>query len=533
METLQWLLSEITQFLANLFFSLLAYGLTFALIGLAIGIVLVIIAGRSGAFRRPNSLWQMLAGLNYVYIPLLLTVMGGFWGTIYGAHTCADRFIADSAKPLAQYGQTYMNLAFSMAPEIPWERHQGRSLDEILAEEMAQRMGTVPGSKAHQYFSEVNKAVVAHTLREAGISSSLRDPRTVMLTLKNKRLPSNAFIGFPRTLHQHCDAFFSVKYNWMLWLFLPFLLLPFAEYLIFRLVGRRSNYQQPKPSVQVSALVEAMPMTMPLKSEASAVLAVRSFTDSVDSEPNSDELTENKEVLGEQSVPPVPKEVLGEQSVPPVQPEASNIERREATAAVPTITPHTVPQTRNPLTQTSNIQTSNSMKQQTSSTAITYILGGALLQMYAGIGSGWMSVIIAIFGFVIFYIGLDKLKFGLDQTGQSAASMLKLAAIVGAISAFVDLIPLLGILASLGYTAAFVIELVGFLKLKNSDTVGVSGKSGASLLLIAMILAVVQSLIGLLPFVGGYLAAPLGLAALMLVFFGWIRVQEGLFEGGQ
>jgi len=517
METLQWLLSEITKFLAELFISLLTYGLTFALLGLVIGIILVVVMGRSGAFRRQNSLWQVLANLNYVYIPLLLATMGGFWGTIYGAHTCAGQFIDGSAKPLTQYCQTYMNLALSIAPEIPWEHHHGKSVDEILANEVAQRMGATPGSKAHQYFSEVNKVAVAHTLQEAGISSSLRDPRTLMLTLKNKRLPSNAFIGFPRTLHQHCDAFFSVKYTWIFWFFLPFLLFPFAEYLTFRAVGRRTMPVQTVPVIQSPAMVEAMPMPMTLKSEAYAVLAVRSSVDSIEPEPNNDEKT-------------VAEEVLKEHPSPPAESAAANLDIKEVPAATLVIPPPAVPQNRKPLTQTSNIQSPNNMKQQHSSTAVTYILGGALLQLYAGIGSGWMSVIIAIFGFVVFYIGLDKLKFGLDPVGQSAASMLKLAAIVGAISAFVDLIPFLGILASLGYTAAFVIELVGFLKLKTSDSVGATGKSGASLLLIAMILAVLQSLIGLLPFVGGYLAAPLGLAALMMVFFGWIRVQEGLFE---
>jgi len=212
METLQWLLAEIVKYLADLFISLLTYGISFALLGLVIGIIGVVIAGRSGALKRSNSLWSLIAGLNYVYVPLMLAVFGGFFGTVYGTHTCADQFIDDTAKPLTQYGQTYLTQAMAIVPEIPWERHQDKSLDVILADEMAQRLGTEKGSTAHQFFTVINQSVVKHALKEAGVSSTLSDPMTALREFKTRRLPSNAFISLPRTIHQHCDAYFSLKY---------------------------------------------------------------------------------------------------------------------------------------------------------------------------------------------------------------------------------------------------------------------------------------------------------------------------------
>ncbi len=237
MDTLQWLLNKITQYLADLFFALLTYGVSFGLLGLFLGITLVIIGSKSGYFRRPNGLWKVLAAINYVYIPLVLASMGAFWGTIYGAHSSANQLIENNAKPLAEYGGIYWNQAIAIVPEIPWEQHYDKTLAEILAVEMAKRLGTVPDTEVHDYFVKVNVAVVEHLLHEADIPSSLRDPLTIIHAIQNKRLPSNVFIGLPRTILARSDDFFSLKYAWVFGLFLPFLLLPVAEYLVFRLLG--------------------------------------------------------------------------------------------------------------------------------------------------------------------------------------------------------------------------------------------------------------------------------------------------------
>ena len=47
---------------------------------------------------------------------------------------------------------------------------------------------------------------------------------------------------------------------------------------------------------------------------------------------------------------------------------------------------------------------------------------------------------------------------------------------------------------------------------------------------IAMILAILQSIIGLIPLIGGIICSILSIAALVLVLFGWIKIQEGLTE---
>jgi uncharacterized membrane protein len=163
--------------------------------------------------------------------------------------------------------------------------------------------------------------------------------------------------------------------------------------------------------------------------------------------------------------------------------------------------------------------------------SVTFILAGSLLQMFNGIGGGIWTTLAAVFGIVLFFIGLSRLKGGLDEAGQSAIKLLIVAAVLSGIGFIFDLIPLIGgIIASVFVLAAFVIQLIGYIKLKCSDTIGDIGKSGVMLLLIAMILAAFGALLGIVPFLGGVVVSIVSFAGLVLLFFGWIKIQEGLMD---
>ena len=93
-----------------------------------------------------------------------------------------------------------------------------------------------------------------------------------------------------------------------------------------------------------------------------------------------------------------------------------------------------------------------------------------------------------------------------------------------------DIIPLLGIIAPIIFIAAFVIQLIGFLKLKASATIGEIGKSGITLILIAMVLAILESILGIVPILGAIIGSILSIIALILLFFGWLKIQEGIID---
>ena len=161
MDVLQSYFAEVVLHLASLFTSLLFYGLLMAGIGLTVGIGIVVLVGRSGGFKRPSQAWSIIAGLNYGYIPLLLLVFGGLFGSVYGAHRSISQLVENTAKPLARYGQSYLKYAITVAPAIPWSQYPGADFDNILASEMSARMGATPGSDAQKFMNLVNKVVLS------------------------------------------------------------------------------------------------------------------------------------------------------------------------------------------------------------------------------------------------------------------------------------------------------------------------------------------------------------------------------------
>ncbi len=160
--------------------------------------------------------------------------------------------------------------------------------------------------------------------------------------------------------------------------------------------------------------------------------------------------------------------------------------------------------------------------------SVTFIIAGALLQIFNGVGGGWAAPVVSIFGLILFFIGLSKLKEGLDAAGKSAVSLLIIAAVIGILGLIIDLIPLVGWVAIIIFIIAFIIELIGFIRLKTSSTIGDKGKSGAGLLIVSMVLVIIAAIFWFIPLVGGIISAILSLVALFLVFYGWLKIQSGV-----
>jgi hypothetical protein len=164
-------------------------------------------------------------------------------------------------------------------------------------------------------------------------------------------------------------------------------------------------------------------------------------------------------------------------------------------------------------------------------TSITLILVGNMLTTYNSIGSGWTATTTAIIGFILFFIGLGQLKDFMDEKGKSGVSLLVNAAILGIIALILDFIPLVGgVFAGILYCISFVIQFIGLLKLKSSETIGTTGLVGVNNLLVAMILMIIGSILSILPFAGEYLNSVISLIALILVLIGWLKFQEAIIE---
>ena len=230
METLNWLIDAILNQISEAFWAVAGQSFLFAAGGLALGILLVVIAGRNRVFKREFRLWSFIAGLNYVYIPLLLMVLGGALGGFRGAHLAASRFIDQASEPFVEYGYRYANHFKNYLPEIPWDQQQDRTIDEAIAYQLAQEGGLQEGSVAHSMASMFNLAIVNYTLDEMGVPEMARDPLSLARALQSTPVTESTFLALPNSLHQVCDQFFYAKYLFLLGLFLPFLLFPMAEF---------------------------------------------------------------------------------------------------------------------------------------------------------------------------------------------------------------------------------------------------------------------------------------------------------------
>jgi hypothetical protein len=160
--------------------------------------------------------------------------------------------------------------------------------------------------------------------------------------------------------------------------------------------------------------------------------------------------------------------------------------------------------------------------------ATSMVLGGVLLTSFSNLGKGFASEIIVLIGFVVFLIGLRNLKEMLDEDGKGAVGLIYVAAIIGAVGALIGLIPMVGIIASLALIAAFIVQLIGYLKLKNSNTIGEVGAKGANLLVISMIVALIGGVFRLIPAVGGIIGTIAGIVVLIMVISGWRNIQKGI-----
>lgn len=160
----------------------------------------------------------------------------------------------------------------------------------------------------------------------------------------------------------------------------------------------------------------------------------------------------------------------------------------------------------------------------------TSIIGGTLLQISSLMMGNWLGFLAAIIGFYLIFSGMGKLQAGFDSAGRSALGMLRLGMIVMLVGSLLDAIPGIGILAPGLYLIAFVVEILAYSKLKTSASLGPDGKSGAGMLMQAVIIGVLFSILDIVPYLGEAIAGVTALFIILLSFYGWRKIQEDLLR---
>lgn len=152
------------------------------------------------------------------------------------------------------------------------------------------------------------------------------------------------------------------------------------------------------------------------------------------------------------------------------------------------------------------------------------ILLAILLHVYDEIGDNILTMIAAIIGLVLYFMGLGKIMNCVDANGQKGISKLKVAIILSIVAVIFSWLPIVpGIILII----AFLFEFLGYGAMMQSESLGTQGQLGAGKLRISMILMLVAAIIDFIPVIN-VVSGILYLIALYFVFKGWIMILYGI-----
>ncbi len=140
--------------------------------------------------------------------------------------------------------------------------------------------------------------------------------------------------------------------------------------------------------------------------------------------------------------------------------------------------------------------------------------------------------IAAILGYVLYVLGLGNFKNILSGEDAAAVSKIWLAALLAlagsVITVVTSFIPGIAIIGTIAAIAAYVLNLLGFMALKNSSTFPTMAKAGANKLFLAYILYLAGSIAAF--FLPSFIASIINLVALVMIILGWAAIKNANVE---
>ena len=138
--------------------------------------------------------------------------------------------------------------------------------------------------------------------------------------------------------------------------------------------------------------------------------------------------------------------------------------------------------------------------------------------------------IAAILGYVLYVLGLGNFKNILSGEDAAAVSKIWLAALLAlagsVITVVTSFIPGIAIIGTIAAIAAYVLNLLGFMALKNSSTFPTMAKAGANKLFLAYILYLAGSIAAF--FLPSFIAGIINLVALVMIILGWAAIKNAM-----
>ncbi|MDR2562908.1 MAG: hypothetical protein LBC98_03085 [Prevotellaceae bacterium] len=128
-------------------------------------------------------------------------------------------------------------------------------------------------------------------------------------------------------------------------------------------------------------------------------------------------------------------------------------------------------------------------------------------------------------GYILYFIGLTAFAKILDKDDGKAVLNVRLGAILMMIAAVVSELAS-SIAGGIIYLIGFIIMMLGFSKLKKSSSFPTKATKGASKLFVAMVLAIIGAIVGLIPLVGAVIEGILDIISFILILSGWATIKN-------
>ena len=158
------------------------------------------------------------------------------------------------------------------------------------------------------------------------------------------------------------------------------------------------------------------------------------------------------------------------------------------------------------------------------------------VSMFTGADSGWINIglilsVAIICGYIMFFLGLKSFRGEVNVEDANAVNKVYLATIFTIIAYVVGCVPVIGFVGKIFSIVAFFLMLIGFSRLKKSETFPEKARKGASNLFTAMILSIVGLIFGWIPIIGGVIGAIFNIIGFILTIAGWGKISKAEKEG--
>jgi hypothetical protein len=130
-----------------------------------------------------------------------------------------------------------------------------------------------------------------------------------------------------------------------------------------------------------------------------------------------------------------------------------------------------------------------------------------------------------IVGYILYISGLGAFAKMFEAPEKDSVGSVRNGAIVMIVATLAEMF-VWSWLASIIYLVGFIIMMVGFSGMKKSTTLPRRAISGASTLFTSMILLIIGFIIGLIPFVGGFIEGIFCLIAFIMNISGWAKIKN-------